>query len=51
MGYEPLPEPLTARERLGFSWLHALEAAERHAHESVTAAGQWLKRGVSRLEP
>jgi len=51
LGYEPLAPPLSARERFGFSWLHALDAAERRAHESVTAAGQWLKRGVTRLEP
>ncbi len=51
MGYEPLAEPLTPRERLRFSWLHALDSAERRAHESVTSAGQWLKRGAARLEP
>lgn len=51
MGYEPLASPLSARERVGFSWLSVLDAAERRAHESVTFAGQWLKRGVGRLEP
>lgn len=47
LGYEA-HLALSARERLNFSCLRALEVTESQAHESLTLASQWVKR---KLEP
>lgn len=47
LGYEAALE-LSARERLEFSCLRALEVTESRAHDSLTLVGQWVRR---RLPP
>lgn len=48
LGYEPGLPALSARERLNFSCLRALERTESQAHESLALASRWIRR---RLEP
>jgi hypothetical protein len=48
LGYEAAMLDLSARERVSYASLRALELLESRAHESVSVAGQWLRR---RLEP
>ena len=50
LGYEP-SAPLSRSERSSFYFLRTLERAEHRAHDSVSSAGQWLRRGLVRLAP
>jgi hypothetical protein len=49
LGYEAGPSELSARERLSFSCLRALEVTESRAHESLTHMGQWVRRRIQPL--
>jgi Sulfotransferase family len=50
LGYAP-PSPLSPSERSRFYAIRTLERAEHRAHDSVSSAGQWLRRGLVRLGP
>jgi len=47
-GYEAMPRSLSPRERFSLSCLRAIEVTEHRAHDSVSAAGRWLKRRLAR---
>ena len=49
LGYEAPSERLSARERLSFSCLWALEVTEHQAYDSLALTGQWLRRYIEPL--
>jgi hypothetical protein len=49
LGYEAPRERLSARERLSFACLHALEVTEHQAYDSLALTGQWLRRHIDPL--
>ena len=49
-GYEAAIEKLSARERLSFTCLRALEVTEHQAYDSLALTGQWLRRHLRSAE-
>jgi hypothetical protein len=49
LGYEAPSQRLSARERLSFACLKALEVTEHQAYDSLALTGQWLRRHIDPL--
>jgi hypothetical protein len=49
LGYETPSQRLSARERVSFACLQALEVTEHQAYDSLALTGQWLRRHIDPL--